>query len=517
MADTNTSTKFDLSFKYGEFKNLPTTISNGTIYVTTDDKTMYVDLDGQRIRLGDISLYQNIDDLSADQKNWYKGALAYVSSTNHLTYFNGTSWVVINDPDVQTKINEAIAAEVINRNAAIKVEKERAEAAEGALSDKIDDVEEVLEGITGTTGSLKTLEDNLKKYTDDAAKALISGTSDTKDSNTIAGAKLYADDVAEDAIATADGYTDGQITGLSISYDKTNKKVILKNKAGTQVSEFDATDFIKDGMLDTATYNASTNKITLTWNTDSGKTAMDIDLNDLVDTYTGGTGISVATNGAISIDDTVVVTHTDLNTTTAALIGTASDTKDSSTITGAKKYADNVQTTLVGTTSDTKASNTITGAKKYADDAVSTAKTTLIGTSSDTKASNTITGAKKYADDVANTAKESAITAAEAKAGELDNAVKTALIGTSTDTKDSNTITGAKKYADNAATTAANNAKTALIGTSSDTKTSNTITGAKKYADATQAAAQSYADDVADTAEDNANAYTNARLTWGTF
>ena len=206
MAENNS---INISFKYGEFKNLPTTISNGTIYVTTDDKTMYVDLNGQRLRLGDISIYKTIDDLTTDQKNWYKGALAYVSETNHLTYFTGTEWVVINDPNVNSKIENAIE-------------------------------------------------------------------------------------------------------GLEISYDSTSKRVILKDKDDSEVSSFDATAFIKDGVLDKAEYDSTTNTITLTW-ADTEKSTMDIDLSDLVDTYTGDNGITVATDGNISIDNTVVVTHEELD------------------------------------------------------------------------------------------------------------------------------------------------------------------------------------------------------------
>ena len=46
-----------LNFKYGLHKNLPAFKSGeniGTIYVTTDEKAMYVDLDGGRIRLSQI-------------------------------------------------------------------------------------------------------------------------------------------------------------------------------------------------------------------------------------------------------------------------------------------------------------------------------------------------------------------------------------------------------------------------------------------------------------------------------
>jgi hypothetical protein len=96
------NTNFNLSFKYGEFKNLPaiSDATNGTIYVTTDDKTMYVDLNGQRIRLGDVSVHKSLTDLTGDKASWYAGALAYIEQGNHLAYFNGTKWIDINDPGV---------------------------------------------------------------------------------------------------------------------------------------------------------------------------------------------------------------------------------------------------------------------------------------------------------------------------------------------------------------------------------------------------------------------------------
>ena len=57
-----------------------------------------------------------------------------------------------------------------------------------------------------------------------------------------------------------------------------------------------------------------------------------------------------------------------------------------------------VKNSLIGTASDNKDSNTIKGAKKYADEAVSTVKGELIGTSTDASTADTIYGAKKYTD-----------------------------------------------------------------------------------------------------------------------
>ena len=54
----------NLNFKYGaSYQNLPAAISDGTIYVTKNEKAMYVDLDGVRIRLGQIVVYETWEDL----------------------------------------------------------------------------------------------------------------------------------------------------------------------------------------------------------------------------------------------------------------------------------------------------------------------------------------------------------------------------------------------------------------------------------------------------------------------
>ena len=70
---------------------------------------------------------------------------------------------------------------------------------------------------------------------------------------------------------------------MNLTYDSLAKKIKLA--IGSETQEIDATDFIKDGMLDNATYNAENKKLTLTFNTAAGKSAIDVDLTDLVDTY----------------------------------------------------------------------------------------------------------------------------------------------------------------------------------------------------------------------------------------
>ncbi len=98
----------------------------------------------------------------------------------------------------------------------------------------------------------------------------------------------------------------GILSTLSLSYNSTDKKIYLYGKDNSSaISAIDATDFIKDGMLDSASYNESTHILTLTFNSVSGKDAIPIDLSSLVDTYKAGTGLSLADDGTFSIDSTV--------------------------------------------------------------------------------------------------------------------------------------------------------------------------------------------------------------------
>ena len=72
-------------------------IREGTIYVTTDERAMYLDIsDSQRIRLGDFIEVANIDALPSTGAN--ASALYYATEENVLAKYNGTKWVQIN-PD----------------------------------------------------------------------------------------------------------------------------------------------------------------------------------------------------------------------------------------------------------------------------------------------------------------------------------------------------------------------------------------------------------------------------------
>ena len=85
---------------------------------------------------------------------------------------------------------------------------------------------------------------------------------------------------------------DGLFANINLTWDK-EQGLKLIGKDSIVIATIPATDFIKDGMLDNATYDEETHKITLTFNTDAGKQPVELNLSDLVDTYEAGNGLGL--------------------------------------------------------------------------------------------------------------------------------------------------------------------------------------------------------------------------------
>lgn len=225
---------------------------------------------------------------------------------------------------VEDKFDEAIgvaASEGVEASglyAVIAAAEERAKAyADAGDADTIYDDAEVRGLISGHTTRIGALETALGDETSGLIKGLADEVSarEQGDTNTLNSAK---------------GYTDEQITGLDILIEKKTVEdvesdyIVIKNKSGNEVASVNAAKFVKDGMLESAVYSTSTKKLVLTWNTDAGKSATEIDLNDLVNTYTGSEHIAVGTDGVISVKDTVALKTdlTSLNTSLTEVINT---------------------------------------------------------------------------------------------------------------------------------------------------------------------------------------------------
>lgn len=86
----------NVMFKKGLLATLPATYSEGTFYVTTDERAIYLDVsDSARIRLGDFQEFATLEALKANV-NPSTSALYYISGLNVLAKWNGTDYVQIN-------------------------------------------------------------------------------------------------------------------------------------------------------------------------------------------------------------------------------------------------------------------------------------------------------------------------------------------------------------------------------------------------------------------------------------
>ena len=96
-----------LNFKYGKFSGLFNTdgsnklaLNEGTVYITTDEKAMYVDLNTgtavERIRLSQIVNIPTEDEWLALKPPFSTEAFYYVVDANALLKYNGKEWIQIN-------------------------------------------------------------------------------------------------------------------------------------------------------------------------------------------------------------------------------------------------------------------------------------------------------------------------------------------------------------------------------------------------------------------------------------
>ena len=93
-----------ISFKRGPVAKLPTTYNEGTFYVTTDERAMYLDVSStSRIRLGDFQEFANVGALDAN-KTPSTTALYYVKDINCLAKWDGAQYVQINRDTGMTSV-----------------------------------------------------------------------------------------------------------------------------------------------------------------------------------------------------------------------------------------------------------------------------------------------------------------------------------------------------------------------------------------------------------------------------
>lgn len=177
------------------------------------------------------------------------------------------------------------------------------------------------------------------------------------------------------------------VQGTDADSGKTFINLCGKGGTGDVISTVDATDFVKDGFLQSVTYNDSTKVLTFTWNTDAGIQTTPIDLSNLIDTYDAGSGVTKVTTGTnptfVGVVDT---TNSESVMTgegaTAAVLSVGADGFKVDNIQSAIDYKHGIATALTQTVSGNlmnEITSAETRAKEYASGQDETLKSELEG------------------------------------------------------------------------------------------------------------------------------------------
>lgn len=209
------------------------------------------------------------------------------------------------------------------------------------LSGKVNDNASAIAIIQGQIGDT---ESGLVKDIADNKKAI-------EDLNT-----AYAEADA-DTLEAAQTYTNTAISDLEIDIDREDSvDYIIIKKNGVVIDKVNASLFVQDSFLDDVNYDPETRKITFSWKMGDGSTKSDeIEVADLVDTYTNGTGLKLE-NNEFSVDTTVIATVESLNAVasvanaaqTAQQVSDAIDAKIENANLGQYAKAADVESTLEG-------------------------------------------------------------------------------------------------------------------------------------------------------------------------
>ena len=565
----------NLNFKFGKAEKLPEQINNGTLYVTTDEKSIYVDLDGSRMKLGDVVFYRSLTDLEGDRANWCKNTLGYVVNDNILACWTGTEWKQINNVSA---LNTAISglrtdltAETANRTAAISAvdtkitqETARATAEEAAIKTRVkatedaigtksanntaDTIWSAIESLSGdSTTSLSALETKITNEISDRQagdnaltgkitenKNAIDAINDTED-GILATAKVYTDS----EVSTAKTALTGATTAASSEINLYGVKAYATEKANAALASAQADATSKANTAKTEAISAAASDATTKANTakteaisaaasdattkantaeTNAKSYTDSEISALSNTVTAAD--AALSNRIAKFETFIEGAGFDVTTgeTTSNVIDTLLEIQD---YIGSDKTAAAGMLESIGVLNDQLDGfdDTKTAVKTYIDNKVSGLNIGNYALKTEVKAVSDTATANKNAIDAINDTEDGILAIAKVYTDSEVSTAKTALTGTDSDASSANTIKGAKAYATekaNAALASAQADATSKANTAQATAISTAASDATSKANTAKAdaisAAASDATSKANTAETNAKSYTDVKL-----
>ena len=241
-------------------------------------------------------------------------------------------------------------------------------ASGGSIGSDVQAVSGAVDTVSGAVNTLDTKKLDVSAY-----------TAYTAATNTTLGSKANAADV----YTTANTYTKTEVNNNikdffdGAEYNSTDKRINFKH-GSTVKAYIDATDFIKDGMVDNVEVKAVNNVtcLVITFNTDSGKEAINVPIADIFDAtnYYTKSEIDTALNGKSNTGHTH--TASDITNFDAAVSGSVKNnsavreeiikevtasSEFNSAVSGAVKNNTDVQNTVISAVTASTEFTTLTG------------------------------------------------------------------------------------------------------------------------------------------------------------
>ena len=160
----------NVSFKKGTASKLPASYAEGTFYVTTDERAIYLDVSNDaRIRIGDFQEFKNIAELNANV-NPSMTALYYISDINCLAKWDGSKYVQINRDTGVTSVEVTGAGNAVTA-AVIDATGRKLTLTKGATYVTATEVDAMI------TDKIGAIDGTVKKYIDDKTSGIVTDAS----------------------------------------------------------------------------------------------------------------------------------------------------------------------------------------------------------------------------------------------------------------------------------------------------------------------------------------------------
>lgn len=217
----------NVSFKKGTASKLPASYAEGTFYVTTDERAIYLDVSNDaRIRIGDFQEFKNIAELNANV-NPSMTALYYVSDINCLAKWNGSKYVQINRDTGVTSVEVTGAGNAVTA-AVIDATGRKLTLTKGATYVTATEVDAKI------TDKIGAIDGTVKKYIDDKTSGIVTDASMEGLTKRVGAAETSISTLSGKVGTVPDGKTVVQMieeAKTAATYDDAAVKAAIKKNA----------------------------------------------------------------------------------------------------------------------------------------------------------------------------------------------------------------------------------------------------------------------------------------------